>query len=95
MIHADTPDAGDVFLAGGARVREHRRLAAQQCLACALHAVTELVAMTFDVLVHGALDALSLLEPGQQGRVADLLLRGLVDSDLGACTCHRVRRDRA
>ncbi|MGA8364577.1 MAG: hypothetical protein WB709_08655 [Solirubrobacteraceae bacterium] len=62
-------------------MREDRRLAAQERLLCALHAQRELVAVTIDVLVDGALDELGLLQARHQRGVADLLLGGLMDLD--------------
>lgn len=47
----------------------------------ALHPLGELLAVTLHILIHRTLDELGLLEPGHQGRVADLLLGGLVNLD--------------
>jgi hypothetical protein len=74
------------------RVRECRALAAQERLLSLLHALREVLAVTLDVLVYGALDKLGLLEARHQRGVADLLLGGLMNLDRGLCTQHGITR---
>jgi hypothetical protein len=81
LIGGNAPDPLDVGLVNPQRIRERRGLAAQQRLARVLHAPSELVTVTLDVLVHGTLDQFGLLEPRHQCGVANLLLGGLVDLD--------------
>jgi hypothetical protein len=58
LIRGDTAYPRDVCLINAQRIRERCRLAAQQRLACVLHALCKVGAMMLDVLVDRALDQL-------------------------------------
>jgi hypothetical protein len=91
-VRLDAAEALDVFHRHAGGVRDRRSVAAEQRVAGALNPRGKVVTVTLDVLVDGPFDDLRLLETGHRGRVADLLLRGLVNLDGGLCACYSVPR---